>query len=68
MKYFTSAILAATVSAKSWRENYGFQYGVGNNYDHGNSHGDHMNQDEILPQSAHDHIIGYDSVQAYTDA
>lgn len=27
-----------------------------------------MNQDEILPQSAHDHIIGYDSVQAETDA
>jgi hypothetical protein len=68
MKSFQSALLAVTASAYGFNSMEGFGYNVGNNYAHGNSHGDHMNQDEILPQTAHDHIIGYDSVQPQTDA
>jgi len=47
---------------------FGYGYNVGNDYTAGDSHGHEMGVPEFNIQSAHDHIIGYDSVQPQTDA
>lgn len=56
---------------------HGFGYNVGNGYEHGNSHGEHMGHnlgtDSYAPlagaaytmNNTHNHIVGYDTVEAY---
>ena len=79
MKYFAGTLLATSVSANinqgygnaSLGAQNGYGYGIGNNYLHGDMHGNvmqHQTPFQYGVQEAHSHITGYDSVQPLTSA